>query len=1150
MKHMECKRRSRAKSLLAGFLATCLAFPVNAVDIPRVPPSSGNGIPPNILFILDDSGSMAWSAMPHSSRHSALDDDITDRSYVHNTVYYNPAITYRPWLGADGKRLTGGTTYGSAYADLNRAEKPINLASSNSCRDVDENSWNDSYKVCGGTQIFFVPKDTTRTDSAYLNQKSNYYRFRINTDAQIWRYEWISNKWDNPTRATPTATRDEAAELDNFATWFSYHRSRMKAAKAGASEAFGALDGDKYRVGFTTIWGPDGGGIDNKEFLIPVGTDNGLFRGKNRSTWFSRLFAARGYNGTPLRRALTRAGEYYSKSGSSGPYGGHLDEEGNQFQCRQNFSILTTDGFWNGGNPSGVSNADNASGPTVNGPLGADGTPTRTFTYSPAAPYKGSDSVTLADVAMHYWKNDLRTDMANVVPFSAANPAFWQHMVTFGISIGLKGTVDQTSVREVVEYGGVSKNGTKLTDWPDPTDSENQERIDDLLHAAVNGRGEFVAASDPDAFRQGLQNALAAIAARTTSASNVGTSSTSLSTDSRLFEATYIGGQWSGELKAVPIVDRKPVPGSPVWQASAQMPTSAATRKVFTSEGSGGKAFTYDAVSSAIRNAMAVPTAVGFDDAATLARARIDYVRGAAQHEMASGGPFRNRLRPVAGRVPLGDIIHSSPYHLPSPDKNGTDALFVGANDGMLHAFDAASGQELFGYVPKGTNWTRLVEFTSPEYKHAYFVDGPVTVSNRAVGLGKNVLVGAMGRGGKGVFALDVTSPEAFAADKVMWDITTQADTDPDLGHVLGRPFIANLNNERPAVIFGNGPNSASGTAALYIIDLITGAQLAKLDTKVAGDNALAAPTGWDADGDGTVDAVYAGDMKGNVWKFDLSDKDPGKWTSAYGSKDSPAPMFVATDADGNRQPITGAVSVAIDPANYRRWILFGTGRMYNDADLWNANGSVNLAINSIYGIKEPDSALGLRSAIDGTSTGLAVRTIAVAGLASNGMPVRGFQPSDTELGAKQQGWVVDLVEPPHPPGTPQGERVIGDVQVIGGTMVFSSMLPSTNPCLPGGRGYLNALNAFTGASVPEHFFDVDGDGEYSDDNVGGGGDEGGGDGSVPVGSVDLGVGNPTDPGWMTPLVCVNGSAGQSGCLSYKSNALSGRISWREILRN
>src|SRR5690606_26106367 len=290
-RHRNSRARHSGKAFLAGLLSTCLSMPAAAIEIPPVPPSSGNGVPPNVMFILDDSGSMTYPTMPAARRSGSLRNQIEDRSYVHNLVYYNPAITYQPWMGWDGQRLTGGTSYTSVYADAARAEDTINLTNSNSCGTSRENDNNQT--ICGGEQVFFVPKDTSRTDAAYLNSQANYYRYRIKTNGEIWRQERGSNSWINDTRARPNADRSEAEERQNCAIWFSYHRTRLKAAKAGASEAFGELAGENYRVGYTTIW-------QNGELRIPVGNDNGLFRGDNREEWFERLFDAGSSGTTPL----------------------------------------------------------------------------------------------------------------------------------------------------------------------------------------------------------------------------------------------------------------------------------------------------------------------------------------------------------------------------------------------------------------------------------------------------------------------------------------------------------------------------------------------------------------------------------------------------------------------------------------------------------------------------------------------------------------------------------------------------------------------------------------------------------------------------------------------------------------------------------
>src|SRR5690606_25709498 len=284
------------------------------------------------------------------------------RSYVHNYVYYNPAITYLPWLGWDGKRLEGGTSYEAAYVHSTEPKDAIDLTKStgSGCGTSTEND--SDQKVCGGEQIFYVPKDTSRTDASYLSDPSNYYRYTIDTSKRIWRQERSGGRWGTRVRAKPVTERSEAQELENYATWFSYHRTRTKAAKAGASEAFGELAGENYRVGFTTIW-------QNNELRIPVGNDDGLFRGENRKKWFQRLLKAGSSGTTPLHAALDRAGKYFSESASDGPYGGRLGPDNKQLQCRQNFSILTSDGYWNGSAPSGINNADNSAGSWIYGPL-------------------------------------------------------------------------------------------------------------------------------------------------------------------------------------------------------------------------------------------------------------------------------------------------------------------------------------------------------------------------------------------------------------------------------------------------------------------------------------------------------------------------------------------------------------------------------------------------------------------------------------------------------------------------------------------------------------------------------------------------------------------------------------------------------------
>ena len=1068
----------------AAFLATVLGLPAQAVvAIPETPMQTNNGVPPNLMFVLDDSGSMAWRYMYNpaiadlrngtsviatpTGDNRTRDSDYTssnstalaaayDQSHTTNSIYYNPYATYRGWQRADGTYM-GDTAYTAVFSSNTLASgTTISLASN--------------------TQVFYTPT-TTATDLSDIRQ---YRRVTFLTDgtAQVCTWRVASGAFDTCSTVTSftwgTVTRTLAAEKQNFANWYSYHRTRSKLAKAGASYAFNdpvlfsAANTGNYRVGFDTIH-------NRSPFLIPVETDEGRFRSTNRTTWFDRLFAATASDGTPLRNALDRTGKYFEDASATGPWGPQAP--GSQYACRQNFTIMTTDGFWNGGGPT-VGNVDGTDGPTITRDGGDS------FTYAAKPPFSDEYENTLADVAMYYWKRDLRTDsgMVNIVPTSATNPAFWQHMVTFGISIGLRGSLDpETAVKEII-------NGTAT--WPNPMDAEDVQRIDDLLHATVNGRGRFVAASDPAEFVDGLGNALRAISERRASGSNAAISSTSTAGGSTLFSARYYSAKWYGELDAFP-VSGTGISSSRIWRAS--IPTSG--RRLFTYSGSVSTPGT------------TFPTTA---QTTTLGAAIAAYVAGDRSNEESNGGTLRDR------ESLLGDIVNSSPTYLKTSDTVQT--VFVGSNDGMMHAFNALNGVERFAYVPRGIDLLKLRNFANPDYAHHFFVDGPVTISDRRFTPGRDILVGTLGRGGKGLYALDVTNPATFGTANVLWDLDGTFNT--DMGFILGRPFIATLNNGQTAVITPNGINSSSGRATLFLIDAFTGTLIKEIDTGVGSstdDNGLAAPRGVDEDYNGTVDYVYAGDLKGNLWKFDLADTNESQWGIAnnaplYAPSTSPAP-----------QPITGGVTTAVNPINYQRWVFFGTGRLLTIDDL------TNTSLQSIYGIIDDGTTPNTRR-----RTNLTARDITqVSGDIGQ---YRSFSAPGT-LPSTSKGWYIDLDQPPE--NKQIGERMVGDPQVLADALIFPTIIPNTaDPCQQG-RGYLNALDAFTGTSLSTALFDVNRDGNYSNDRIG----------TTAIGSVDLGIGMVTNPAALDKIIAACGSSGNCGDTPYRNPTDAGRISWREVVR-
>lgn len=1118
------KAHASKLSRFAAFAATLATGLAHGASFPDFPLQTGTGsVPPNIMFILDDSGSMQWDFLPGAVYS---DRDVLDNStgpvafgastYTFNSLYYNPAMVYRPWLKADGSRAAGGTSVASVYADTSLLAQQLSLY-----------DYNISYRT------FYVPK----AGATNLAAASSYYRYQIQLLAavpQVVRSEYLplassveglpgvgcdtvgTSGWRNCTYATPTG-RTAADESTNFATWFSFSRTRMKAAKAGASQAFGDL-GENFRVGYDSIWNRNGvtAGTSGLPVLpIPVGTDGGLFRGANKTSWFDFLQRAVANDVTPLHGALQRTGNYYeTQTDASGPWGPQSGDA--QLSCRQSYAILTTDGYWNSGTGyTPVGDVDSTAGSLIQSPDGS-----RTYTYQPTRPYMDGQSDTLADVAMNYWKRDLRPTLPNNVPYSVASPAFWQNMVTFGITIGADGTLDPVNDVPLITAG--------LKSWPDVWGgaplaaaswlNDSPKRVDDLLHATINGRGRFTVATDPDKFTAALKTSLAVIQRRRASGSNVTSNGPLLDAGSEIFQATYTSGEWSGDVAAISIV------GGVIAQTSTWSMADVAkadtrpysARGVFTWGATSGTTFPTVAQTAALTRVGGLAPVTGASNAA--------YVKGDNSGEKRNGGTLRDRINPV------GDIVNSSPFYAKE-----SASLFIGANDGMLHALDAKTGKVLFSYVPNGVNLADLASLSDPDYQHKFFVDGGVDVSTLAQGQGSNILAGSLGRGGRGVFALNVTSPSTFDASKVLWD-RSGAAADVDMGYVLGSPLVRKGSDGSTLVMVGNGIESnasapANSRAYLFIYRLSSTGTILSVIKAPAGSetgNGLAEPRAADTNGDGIVDYVYAGDLKGNVWKFDLTGNPTG-WDNGGNIKR----LFTATDSAGNREPITSAVALARQPLTSEIFITFGTGQYITNGDL------TSTATQSIYGLIDSGTTISGRSSLQ-------ARTIASTGVDSLGRAARAWEPYSV-LPTGKLGWYIDLTSPA------PGERVVSAPFIKGRAMQFSSIIPKVgNACESGGTGYFNSIDAFTGTNPQgiggtgtSSFIDVNGDGTGNDRLAGSPatGDTG------YVGSVDLGIGMPGQGTGVGNTVYLCGSEAECGKVSNGGGADAKRLSWRELFK-
>ncbi|SEA98057.1 pilus assembly protein [Alkalimonas amylolytica] len=1142
---MATLKSSQLYCLIAS-LGLGLSVAEASVAISNMPLQTGSAVEPNILFIIDDSGSMMWETMPDQlTTHFGTDlnnryamwmfprvaglfgsGDYNNtrvvrfagntaahfRSPRNNTMYYNPAFTYQPWSNADGTLMANSTPAAALNHPLGGfGSRNLTANNTQSARWINEDGTHTSE-----SQTFFPAVYYHYNGSDHLWLESSYERVEIRPanapfsghGREVVYADGTRNRTD--CAVANACTYEE--EIQNFANWYTYHRNRLFASRGGIGRAF-ASQGENLRVGYGTI-NKGSSTIDGVATRTVV---RGVrrFAGADRDAFFHELYTRPvPAQGTPLRLALDGAGQYFSRTDSRGPWGLNpgfgTEPTIEHLTCRQSFSILMSDGYWNGTTPSGIGNQDNSNGPLHSRP---EGDP---YQYTPKAPFADGHSNTLADVAMKYWKNDLRPDLDNRVPVASdsINPAFWQHMVTFTVGLGVQGSIDPQEAFAAIDT-------ETFIEWDDPTTS-NAAKIDDMLHAAVNSRGGFFSANDPDTFAKELTEVLNNIQNRQGSASNLAGTTTSLETDQMVFQGRFRSGEWSGELWGY---DVDAIGSEPRWKAGERLNNrNWQSRNIQFLSGGEQKAFIWDNLNATQKGWLQ-------------SQALVNFIRGDRSFEARENKPeykFRNRVSI------LGDIAHSSPVYVAEPEnrfydrfqwtelndyrtfvqqnRNRTPVVFVGSNSGMLHGFSAETGEELFAYIPSQL-LPKLSALAATDYFHEYYVDGNASVSDVFIGgQWRSVLVGSLGRGGNMLFALDVTNP---ADPKVMWEFS-----DARLGTMVGKPVVGRLNDGNWAVITGNGYNSNNHKAGLFLINVQTGSLIKYIDTGVGQNsldssgrtlsNGLSQVETWDDDNDGNVNYVFAGDYQGNVWKFDLSHSNEGQWRSYYRQGSTPLPLFTAENDEGIRQNILGGVSVAADPDTGKRWVFFGTGSYLSNDD------PASTDVQSWYGLID-DGQITSRAQ-------LTERKITEQSLAS-GRQVRAIESGDA---VTNKGWYIDLMVN----GQKEGERIVNQPRIIGRALVVNSIIPDTDICNPGGSGFVMAIDPFKGGRLARNFFDVNRDGSVDDGDMM--------SGDVPVSGVGFEsmTGEPLFMGstMVTPLADAEIVEDL-----VDTGTRRGRVSWREM---
>lgn len=1005
------------------------------------------------------------------------------------------------------------------------------------------------------------------------------------------------------------------ANLTNFANWYTYYRTRLLMMKTAAGTAFNTLD-KNYRVGLMKI------SVTGTP-TVPVGA----FEGAQRSDWYTKLYATTTSGSTPLRTALSEAGRYYAgKLGGTDPL---------QYSCQQNFSILSTDGYWNSGDgykvdgSTAVGNQDGTADRPMNDGFVADNIVTTTYTrnqYSsatsgcsggkkklvtqaqtqscavvsgvaqPCTAWANSGGATasgclttvtlpspnptaastvgspvssggspgtsdnLADVAMYYYKTDLRPGSANNddcvlckdnVFISGLDNNKEQHMTTFTLGLGASGWMNYTSGYvggTNADFNAVDNNATATAtictwqtigtkcNWPEPGMDGGGNgfiaNIDDLWHAAVNGRGAYFSATNPETLAYGLSNALAGLNTRKGAAAAAATSTLNpVAGNNYAFVASYSTVSWKGNLEARKINTQTGVvnedaefavenvtktkcdlpsvvvtnaasgntvvttcetsgvttcPGGKFVGSVCVVPiavertgtlqsrvanttdsrliwtkgTGEASLNNFNLTADGGVVNAANFSSTVLAGLTQWPTLDASQKAAATTKI-VKFLRGQKGNELAAASPadqlFRDR------EAVLGDTLESQPAYVAKPTFNYLDAgysafkttlstgatkrpgtVYIGANDGMMHAF-AENMEERWAYVPSMVipNMWQLAD-SNYAANHANYVNGSPVISDVYYGgAWHTILVGGLNEGGRGYYALEITDP---TAPKLLWEFTTTNDS--DLGYSYGNPIITKKSNGDWVVLVTSGYNNVSpgnGKGYLYVIDpkdgpAATGLKaMKKIATNVTGTvpSGLAQISAWadDAEKNNTTTFVYGGDLLGNLWRFDIN----------AGTAD---PFAVLTDTSGSTQPITTKPElgrVLTSDGKVRRVVFIGTGSYLGTGDL------ADTQKQTLYAIKDDDVLGGSITPVLTNRTGLIEQKITKSGATRTATNNKVDFKTD-------RGWYVDFPE--------AGERQNVAAQLVLGSLIVPTTIPSNTACEPGGTSWLNYFNYKTGSSV------------------------------------------------------------------------------------
>ncbi|KAF7600226.1 MAG: pilus assembly protein [Candidatus Dactylopiibacterium carminicum] len=586
--------------------------------------------------------------------------------------------------------------------------------------------------------------------------------------------------------------------------------------------------------------------------------------------------------------------------------------------------------------------------------------------------------------------------------------------------------------------------------------------------------------NSPSTMKSGLTDAFAKIVAETAAATATALSSPSpqqTSSGSANYAATYSPSTWTGTLKGQSVAydsDGDPT-YTTVWEGGALLDArSWSTRKIITWCNSGGLSLSASmgcAGSLAAVDGVATQSATNF----------VKYLRGDRTQEVANGGLYRTRnsllgdivnAKVVANGAPeglLSDLYNDGYSSFKRTHADRDTVVFVGANDGTMHAFNGSitasdGGQELFAYIPSliysdtdSTTGGGLSSLGNPSFTHRYLVDGTpnvfdidfykTTKATATTNDWRSVLIGGLGKGGKGYYAIDVTDPTAWTtedavAGKVLWEFS-----DTHMGYSYGSATVVKTAKYGWVVVLTSGYNNDDGKGYFFFVDPRSGELLERVATPEGSTSSpinMAHASAFVPNyKNGTADAIYAGDLQGNLWRLDV--------TASSGSYSSPTRIARLESTDGSAQPVTTRPLVEIEPDSGKRYVLLGTGRLLADSDVSSSQ------VQTFYAIIDGQSGSG---AFYGGSTSLPDDVsfpVSRDDLEENDDLLSGIGSSP----GKTMGWYFDL-----PVSGGIAERVNVDPAANNGIVAWAGNLPNGEVCSPSGTSNAYAVSIGLGKSV------------------------------------------------------------------------------------